>query len=48
MPYIHFTDEQKRQANLVDLSEFLRRRGEPLIVCYGGEPVPLDGEAGSG
>lgn len=32
MPYIHFTDEQKRQANLVDLSEFLRRRGEPLIV----------------
>ena len=31
MPYIHFTDEQKRQANLVDLSEFLRRRGEPLI-----------------
>ena len=32
MPYIPFTDEQKRQANLVDLSEFLRRRGEPLIV----------------
>ena len=31
MPYIHFTDEQKRQANLVDLTEFLRRRGEPLI-----------------
>ena len=31
MPYIYFTDEQKRQANLVDLSEFLRRRGEPLI-----------------
>ena len=31
MPYIHFTDEQKRQANLVDLSEFLRRKGEPLI-----------------
>jgi len=32
MPYIHFTDEQKRQANLVDLSEFLRRKGEPLIA----------------
>ena len=31
MPYIHFTDEQKRQADLVDLTEFLRRRGEPLI-----------------
>ena len=31
MPYIPFTDDQKRQANLVDLSEFLRRRGEPLI-----------------
>lgn len=31
MPYIPFTDEQKRQANLADLSEFLRRRGEPLI-----------------
>ena len=31
MPYIHFTDDQKRQANLVDLTEFLRRRGEPLI-----------------
>ena len=31
MPYIHFTDEQKRQTNLVDLTEFLRHRGEPLI-----------------
>lgn len=31
MPYIPFTDEQKRQANLMDLSEFLRRKGEPLI-----------------
>ena len=31
-PYIPFTEEQKRQANLVDLSEFLRRRGEPLIT----------------
>ena len=31
LPYIPFTDEQKRQANLVDLSEFLRRKGEPLI-----------------
>lgn len=30
-PYIPFTEEQKRQANLVDLSEFLRRKGEPLI-----------------
>ena len=31
MPYIHFTDEQKRQANEVDLVEFLRYKGEPLI-----------------
>ena len=31
MPYIHFTDEQKRQANEVDLVEFLRFKGEPLI-----------------
>ena len=31
MPYIHFTEEQKRQANQVDLAEFLRFKGEPLI-----------------
>ena len=31
LPYIHFTDEQKRRANLVDLTEFLRHKGEPLI-----------------
>ncbi len=31
MPYIHFTEEQKRQANMVNLAEFLRFRGEPLI-----------------
>lgn len=31
MPYIHFTDQQKRQANTVDLAEFLRFKGEPLI-----------------
>ena len=31
MPYIPFTEEQKRQANLVDLSEFLRRKGETFI-----------------
>lgn len=31
MPYIHFTEEQKRQANSVDLVEFLRFKGEPLI-----------------
>ena len=30
MPYIHFTEEQKRQANTVDLAEFLRFKGEPL------------------
>lgn len=31
MPYIHFTEEQKNQANRVDLAEFLRFKGEPLI-----------------
>ena len=31
MPYIHFTEEQTRQANAVDLVEFLRFKGEPLI-----------------
>lgn len=31
MPYIHFTEDQKRQANSVDLAEFLRREGEKLI-----------------
>ncbi len=31
MPYIHFTEEQKLQANAVDLAEFLRLKGEPLL-----------------
>lgn len=29
--YIHFTDEQKRRANSVDLVEFLRMQGETLL-----------------
>ncbi len=29
MPYIHFTEEQKLQANAVDLVEFLRFKGNP-------------------
>lgn len=29
--FIYFTDEQKRRANSIDLSEFLRRRGEKLL-----------------
>ena len=29
--YIHFTEEQKRQAAAVDLEFFLRSRGEKLI-----------------
>ena len=32
MPYIHFTEEQKQQAQAVDLEEFLRCRGESLIT----------------
>ena len=31
MPYIHFTEEQKRLAASVDLVEFLRQRGEKLL-----------------
>ena len=31
MPYIHFTEEQKRRASSVDLVEFLRRQGEKLL-----------------
>lgn len=31
MPYIPFTEEQKRTANQIDLVEFLRSRGERLI-----------------
>ena len=31
MPYINFTEEQKLQANAVDLVEFLRFKGEALI-----------------
>ena len=31
MPYIHFTEEQKLRACEVDLVEFLRFKGEPLI-----------------
>ena len=29
MSYIHFTEEQKLQANAVDLMEFLRFKGSP-------------------
>ena len=31
MPYIHFNEDQKRQANSVDLAELLHRQGEKLI-----------------
>ena len=31
MPYIHFTEEQKRLAASVDLVDFLRHRGEKLL-----------------
>lgn len=31
MSYIHFTDEQKLQANSVDLVDFLQRQGEQLV-----------------
>lgn len=31
MPYIHFTENQKRRAAEADLEEFLRRQGETLL-----------------
>ena len=31
IPYIHFTDDQKRRASEVDLEQFLLRRGEKLL-----------------
>ena len=31
MPYIHFTEDQKRRASEVDLVEFLRHQGEKLV-----------------
>ncbi len=31
MPYIQFTDKQKRQANEINLAEFLHAKGEPLV-----------------
>lgn len=31
MPYIHFTDEQKKRAASVDLVDFLRQQGEKLV-----------------
>lgn len=31
MAYIHFTDQQKQQANAVDLVDFLQRQGEQLV-----------------
>ena len=32
MPYIHFTDDQKRRAGEVDLEQFLLRQGERLLA----------------
>jgi len=31
IPYVHFTDDQKRRAGEVDLEQFLLRQGEKLI-----------------
>lgn len=30
--FVYFTEEQKRQANDVDLEEYLLRRGEKLLL----------------
>ena len=38
MPYIHFTEAQKLQANAVDLVEFLRFKGEPPRPLRAGVP----------
>ena len=33
--FIYFTEEQKRQANEVDLAEFLQRQGEKILPSAG-------------
>ena len=40
--FIYFTEEQKRQANKVDLAEFLRRQGEKLLPS--GRDYRLDSD----
>ena len=40
--FIYFTEEQKRQANEVDLAEFLRRQGEKLLPS--GRDYRLDSD----
>ncbi len=36
--YIHFTEEEKEQANQVDLEHFLLQQGEKLIPSGNGSP----------
>ena len=40
--FIYFTEEQKRQANEVDLDEFLRRQGDKLLPS--GRDYRLDSD----
>ena len=40
--FIYFTEDQKRQANEVDLVEFLRRQGEKLLPS--GRDYRLDSD----
>ena len=40
--FIYFTEDQKRQANEVDLAEFLRRQGEKLLPS--GRDYRLDSD----
>ena len=40
--FIYFTEEQKRQANEVDLAEFLQRQGEKLLPS--GRDYRLDSD----
>lgn len=42
MPYIHFTEEQKKRAASVDLEEFLRMRGETLTRSGGEKRMTSD------
>ena len=40
--FIYFTEEQKRQANEVDLAEFLQRQGEKILPS--GRDYRLDSD----
>ncbi len=42
IPYIHFTDDQKRRASEIDLEQFLLRQGEKLLPSGGEKRLASD------